>query len=565
MQKITGLLSLILAFGMNAHICESAQIQADNAELHVTAVLIDSDLQARPVPKHALTLRCASAATIRVVTGFDGIARTSAPGGSCVIESEKGLTFQQKEYRWSIPVELHAGGTIEIELSNDNASIEQVKPTESAPSLPKLFREWQDSIVTVWSTNGHGTGFMLDENGLFLTNEHVIHNSDYIAVQFDANTKVRAVLLAANAEKDVAVLQVNPATTANCNPVILADDKEMAEPLEGESVFTIGSPLNQKKVMTTGIISKVEKQAIISDININHGNSGGPLFSMDGKVLGITTFGDFAAKGGPGISGIVRIDCARDVISEARNVSSSVPMPSKELLPVDPQEAYSSEALKKALSGRTSKSFRDDQYGFSMGDFEVTFQTPVLAAGLRALQDQEIHKEQTKREKRAGMDSSGNAALEELRDWMQYVGENAPVFVIRAAPKLREGFLSGLSRGLAASQGYYAGPAKLNYATDFISMNLYCGDRMVQPIQPNRIEFAHNEQDYSVSVKDAAYYGFYSYPFDAIGPECGNVSLHIFSLKKREEPQEKVVPVKVVQRIWNDFEAYRVEANRKPE
>jgi hypothetical protein len=309
--------------------------------------------------------------------------------------------------------------------------------------------------------------------------------------------------------------------------------------------------------MTTGIVSKVERAAIILDVNINHGNSGGPLFDAEGKVLGITTFGDFSTQGGPGISGVVRIDLAAPVIAEAIKTMVSTPKPPADLLPVEPSEPYPAAALKEALIGRKFKTFDDDLYAFSMGDFEVLFQTPVLTAGVSAIQSQLIHEAQAKREKKAGKAPSDNVALAQLRDWMQYVGANSAVFVVRAAPKLKEGFWSGLSRGLAASQGYDAGPAKLNFATDFVSMKLYCGADLVQPIQPNRVEVAHDVQNRDVSVRDAAYYGLYTYAQDAIGPQCGQVRLEISSLKKKGAPEVKVVPSKVVERVWSDFIPYR--------
>ena len=62
-------------------------------------------------------------------------------------------------------------------------------------------------------------------------------------------------------------------------------------------VFTIGSPSNQQKILEAGIVSKVEPHAILSDIEINHGNSGGPLFSSLGLVVGLTTFADLDSTG----------------------------------------------------------------------------------------------------------------------------------------------------------------------------------------------------------------------------------------------------------------------------
>lgn len=533
--------------------------ESPSGTLRVTAALIDGELQLRPIPKHALLLKCDGVPPSRLVTGFDGKVEVAAGPGDCTLESERPAEFQQRAFRWNLAVSLKADIVTAIELSNDNAVVEAVSPLETAaaPDFPRLFREWQGSVVTVWSEGGHGTGFLVDAAGLFLTNEHVVSGSTYVAIQFDEKTKVRAQVVAADSERDVAVVRIAGARLKNSKPVNIASTADLERPMEGEPVFTIGSPLNQKKVMTTGIVSKVEKRAIISDVNINHGNSGGPLFAANGKVLGITTFGDFTGPSGPGISGVVRIDQASEVLSRARAEMASAESPSANLLPVEPTEAYPVAAMKQALTGRTFKSFDDEEYTFGAGDFQVQFQTPVLTAGLQAVYSQEMHKEQAKRSKKAGQAAAPNPALAEMRDWTEYVGQNAAVFVVRAAPKLKEGFMSGLSRGLAASGGYYAGPAKLNFTTDFVSMKLFCGSTEIQPIQPNRVEVSQDLQTTRVSVRDTAYYGFYTFPHDAIGAGCEQVRLEIYSLKKKDSPEVKIVPAKVVQRVSGDFAPYR--------
>jgi S1-C subfamily serine protease len=183
--------------------------------------------------------------------------------------------------------------------------------------LTDSFKRLQTSVVTVWSEIGHGTGFIVDAAGLILTNQHVVGPSEYVAVQFDPARKIPAKLLAANPEKDIAVLWVNLELLPEATIAPLADARRDVPVIEGERVLTIGSPLNQRKVMTTGIVSKVEARTLISDININHGNSGGPLFNSLGEVIGITTFGDITQQGGPGISGIVRIEQAESLITES--------------------------------------------------------------------------------------------------------------------------------------------------------------------------------------------------------------------------------------------------------
>ena len=138
--------------------------------------------------------------------------------------------------------------------------------------------------MTVWSATGHGSGFLVDSSGLIATNEHVIGTSEYAAVQLSPTVKVSARIVVANANKDVAILAVNP-SFEGIRPVRLGYARDGKPPaVEGQQVFTIGSPLNQRKVMTSGIVGRVEPRAIISDVNINHGRVVRSLQWMDWRL-----------------------------------------------------------------------------------------------------------------------------------------------------------------------------------------------------------------------------------------------------------------------------------------
>jgi S1-C subfamily serine protease len=261
------------------------------------------------------------------------------------------------------------------------------------------FKRLEKSVVTVWSETGHGTGFIFDNSGLVMTNQHVIGPSEYVAVQFDEKQKVFARVLASDPEKDIAILWINLDGFPHAVPASLASTSN-GEPtvIEGERVLTIGSPLNQRKVMTTGVVSKVEPRAIISDVNINPGNSGGPLFNSLGEVVGITTFGDFT-KRGPGISGIVRIEETAGVIARARTSMKGRQAPSAAYLPVEPTESFPLEALKNAA---LAEDFDTDRYVFGLGDFQVTLMTPPLTYWLETKAIREATKTKNKRNDKDG-------------------------------------------------------------------------------------------------------------------------------------------------------------------
>ena len=422
--------------------------------------------------------------------------------------------------------------------------------------LTTAYKQLENSVVTVWSEIGRGTGFIFSADGLILTNQHVVGPSEYVAVQFDSEHKIRAVLLASDPQRDVAVLWADISAFKEAKPAQLAQQSELEPPVvEGEKVFTIGSPLHQRKVITTGIVSKVEKHAIISDININHGNSGGPLFNSLGQVAGITTFGDVSNQGGPGISGIVRIEEAQPIIAAAREKMYSAVHPSSMFLPVEPTDVYPIEALKSALQ---VEKFDYKPYSFSEGDFEVSFVTPVLRYYLDGASEVRAGREKDKRNRKSSEAVHDTfRPLDGLRNWNQYVGGYTPVLFIRATPKLRETGGSVFLRSLAAAGGAYNVPAKLRFKADFYRMKLMCGANEIEPIEPGKIAHVVDVKGGFVNATDATYEGFYMYPADAISPSCGSVSLHLLSEKNPNTATVKNLNEKTIAKVWSDFEPYR--------
>lgn len=182
-------------------------------KLRIQVALVDKDLNLKPVPRLALSLRAVSNTTpfavTSVTTGFDGRAEVQVPPGRYVISNPQAVEFQGKRYQWEYEVAVY-DGVQPLELSNDNAKVSEGTPQRLTDDLTVLFKRFQNSAVTVWSEIGHGTGFIVKPSGLVITNQHVIGTSERIAVQFDEGRKLPAALMAADAEKDVAVLWGEP-------------------------------------------------------------------------------------------------------------------------------------------------------------------------------------------------------------------------------------------------------------------------------------------------------------------------------------------------------------------
>lgn len=416
------------------------------------------------------------------------------------------------------------------------------------------FKELQTSVVTVWSEFGHGTGFIFDERGLVMTNQHVIGPSEIVSVQFDPTTRVPARILATDPQKDVAVLWIDMASLPDAMVAKIAQGTE-AEPtvIEGERVMTIGSPLSQRKIMTTGIASKVEPRAIISDININQGNSGGPLFNSIGEVIGITTFRDLG-QGGPGVSGIVRIEETTTVVDLAIAKMSLTEKPEARLLPVDPTDKYPFEAIKDVVE---AKKFDFKPYSFNEASFQVTLMTPLMSYRVESEARREAEKTKNKRTKSKDSVQPTSTTTDQFQNWREYVGEYKPILIITAQPALGESFWGAVGRGVAANYGIHT-QANLRFKTDFYRMKLFCGEKEVAPIHPAKVYRLTNERSYFIKSNDATYAGAYSYPADAINESCGVVRLELFSEKHPDKPENKTFSKKTVARIIADFQPYFV-------
>jgi len=543
MKRIALFAALLLTcvFGANAQ----------SVKVRVRVILVDSELNQKPVPFVALAFKGAGKSAV-AKTGLDGSAEAHLAPGTYTLVTSKPVLMAGKRYSWSMKVAI-AGAEKTIDLTNENAKEEEAAEPAAARSksgsggdLTDLFKKLKNTVVTVISESGHGTGFFVDGKGLILTNQHVIAKSEYLAVQFDHDHKIAAQLIASDVKKDVALLWVNMSALPGATSATLARHVTVEE---GERVFTIGSPLSLDKIITTGIISKVDAHTLMSDVNINPGNSGGPLFNNSGQVIGLTTFGT-SASNGPGVSGVVRIEEALALLDENRAKAAGA-VPPAALLPVEPATPYPVDGLKAALQG---EKFDPKPYYLTAGDFELALSTPPF--DYREKEEGRLRAERTqkKRNKRGhgGDAEPADDGEDSPRDWQADAGGSKAIFVIYAKPKAKEGVGSVFSRSLR--NGY--GAAKMKFKTDFQSMKLFCGDKEVQPILPGRIPITVNVRNSSVRMEDSSYMGRYSYPPDAVNPDCGTVKIAIYS-SKNDEPVIKELSSGTVDHIWADFDAFR--------
>ncbi len=166
-----------------------------------------------------------------------------------------------------------------------------------------------------------GSGFVIDPSGLIVTNNHVIEGADEITANFNDGTKLTATLVGHDDKTDLALLKVKadkPLTSVN-----FGDSGKMRV---GDWVMAVGNPFGLGGTVTLGIVSARNRDInsgpydnfIQTDASINRGNSGGPLFDMDGEVIGINTAIISPTGGSIGIGFAVPSEIAIGVVDQLR-------------------------------------------------------------------------------------------------------------------------------------------------------------------------------------------------------------------------------------------------------
>jgi serine protease Do len=170
-------------------------------------------------------------------------------------------------------------------------------------------------------TNSLGSGFIVDTSGIVVTNNHVIADADEINVIMNDGTKIKADLVGVDKKTDLAVLKFKPV-----KPLIAVKFGDSDKLRLGEWVIAIGNPFSLGGTVTAGIVSARNRDInsgpydsyIQTDAAINRGNSGGPLFNLDGEVIGVNTLIISPSGGSIGIGFAVPSKTVAGVVDSLR-------------------------------------------------------------------------------------------------------------------------------------------------------------------------------------------------------------------------------------------------------
>lgn len=169
--------------------------------------------------------------------------------------------------------------------------------------------------------NSLGSGFIVDTAGIVVTNNHVIADADEINVILNDGTKIKATLIGVDKKTDIAVLKFTPV-----KPLIAVKFGDSDKLRLGEWVIAIGNPFSLGGSVTAGIVSARNRDIntgpydsyIQTDASINRGNSGGPLFNLDGEVIGVNTLIISPSGGSIGIGFAVPSKTVVGVVDQLR-------------------------------------------------------------------------------------------------------------------------------------------------------------------------------------------------------------------------------------------------------
>jgi serine protease Do len=204
---------------------------------------------------------------------------------------------------------------ISVDAAAPAASAKRERPFDEE-ELSQFFRRFQMPMPQDrMPRHGTGSGFIVSADGYILTNAHVVANAADVTVKLSDRRELKAKVIGADRRTDVALLKVE----ATGLPTVKLGKPESVRP--GEWVVAIGSPFGLESSVTAGVVSATGRALpdssyvpfIQTDVAVNPGNSGGPLFNMAGEVIGINSQ-IFSHTGGyQGVSFAIPIDVALNI------------------------------------------------------------------------------------------------------------------------------------------------------------------------------------------------------------------------------------------------------------
>ena len=207
----------------------------------------------------------------------------------------------------------------------ENNSQNQIPQFPEGSPFDEFFKDYfdRDQRRSQRPMTGLGSGFIISDDGIIVTNNHVIEGADEITVILSDETEYTAQLLGRDPKADIAVLKIDPE-----NSKLIAVEWGNSDDMRvGDWTIAIGNPLGLGGTVTAGILSAISRDIgggpyvkfLQTDASINRGNSGGPLFNLDGKVIGINTAIVSQTGGSIGLGFAIPSNSAKKIVQQLKD------------------------------------------------------------------------------------------------------------------------------------------------------------------------------------------------------------------------------------------------------
>jgi serine protease Do len=276
-----------------------------------------------------------------------------------------------------------------------NVRVTAERPQRDAQTdmLRERMREFGFSIPNMPDNQGparegEGSGFIVSADGYILTNRHVVVNASEVMVKLLDRREFKAKVIGMDENTDVAVLKIEGSNL----PTVRMGDPEKLKP--GQWVVAIGSPFGMENTVTAGIVSATARSIqgeqfvpfIQTDVAVNPGNSGGPLFNLNGEVVGINSQIYSRTGSYMGLSFAIPIDMANSVreqlVSNGKVTRGRIGVV-VESMNADKAESFGLDRPRGALISEVEKDAPADKAGIKPGDI-------ILSVGARPVSSEAL-------------------------------------------------------------------------------------------------------------------------------------------------------------------------------
>jgi len=364
-----------------------------------------------------------------------------------------------------------------VEASGPRAAQGQPGP-EEIPEYLRRFFEFRGAPPAPHQRMGMGSGFIISDSGLIVTNNHVVEGADSVLVRMSDRREFNAEIIGTDPRSDLALLRIE---AENLPTLKLATNEELEV---GEWVLAIGSPFGLDYSVTAGIVSAKGRSLptennenyvpfIQTDVAINPGNSGGPLFNLKGEVVGVNSQIFTRSGGSIGLSFAIPVSVVRNVVTQLEEqgkvtrgwLGVTIQDVDKNLA-----ESFGLDRPRGALIAQVAKDGPADDAGLREGDVIVAFDgkdiptsshlphvVGLIAPGSRVSVDiMRDRKQRTIKVKVGGLDADDSYSL---RGGDASEGQGGRLGLIVTEPAAEQLERWGLTGGVQVREVVSGGPA----------------------------------------------------------------------------------------------------------